>query len=83
MLSLADGASVVKETIFSDRFRYVDELRRMGADIKVEQDTAIVRGVSRAHRVRRSTSPICGRGRRWSSPLWRPTARPRLTGPKS
>lgn len=47
MLSLADGASVVKETIFSDRFRYVDELRRMGADIKVEQDTAIIRGVSK------------------------------------
>ena len=47
MMSVADGTSVVKETIFSDRFRYVDELRRMGADIKVEQDTAIVRGVRR------------------------------------
>lgn len=47
MMSVADGTSVVKETIFSDRFRYVDELRRMGADIKVEQDTAIVRGVER------------------------------------
>lgn len=47
LLSVAEGASVVKETIFSDRFRYVDELRRMGADIKVEQDTAIIRGVAR------------------------------------
>ena len=47
MMAMADGTSVVKETIFSDRFRYVDELRRMGADIKVEQDTAIVRGVER------------------------------------
>ena len=44
LLTLADGTSVVRETIF-DRFRYVDELRRMGADIRVERDTAIVRGV--------------------------------------
>jgi UDP-N-acetylglucosamine 1-carboxyvinyltransferase len=44
-MCLADGTSVVRETIF-DRFRYVDELRRMGADIKIEQGTAIIRGVS-------------------------------------
>lgn len=43
-MCLAEGTSVVRETIF-DRFRYVDELRRMGADIKTEQNTAIVRGV--------------------------------------
>jgi len=47
LMSVAQGTSVVRETIFSDRFRYVDELRRMGADIKLEQDTAIVRGVER------------------------------------
>ncbi len=44
MMAVADGTSVIRETIF-DRFRYVDELRRMGADIKVERDTAIIRGV--------------------------------------
>ena len=44
MLTLAEGTSVIRETIF-DRFRFVDELRRMGADLKVERDTAIVRGV--------------------------------------
>ncbi len=44
LMSTADGTSVIRETIF-DRFRYVDELRRMGADIRVEHDTAIVRGV--------------------------------------
>ncbi|HHV94151.1 MAG TPA: UDP-N-acetylglucosamine 1-carboxyvinyltransferase [Firmicutes bacterium] len=44
MMSIADGTSIIRETIF-DRFRYVDELRRMGADIKVERDTAIIRGV--------------------------------------
>lgn len=43
-MCLADGTSVVRETIF-DRFRYVDELRRMGADIKTDQGTAIIRGV--------------------------------------
>lgn len=46
LMTLAEGTSVVRETIF-DRFRYVDELRRMGADIRVERDTAIVRGVDR------------------------------------
>ncbi|MBE3583699.1 MAG: UDP-N-acetylglucosamine 1-carboxyvinyltransferase [Limnochordaceae bacterium] len=46
LLTLADGTSVVRETIF-DRFRYVDELRRMGADVRVERDTAVVRGVRR------------------------------------
>lgn len=46
LLTLADGTSIIRETIF-DRFRYVDELRRMGADIKVDRDTAIVRGVER------------------------------------
>ena len=44
MMSIADGTSIIRETIF-DRFRYVDELRRMGADIRVDRDTAIIRGV--------------------------------------
>lgn len=43
-MAVAEGTSVVRETIF-DRFRYVDELRRMGADIKTERGTAIIRGV--------------------------------------
>lgn len=46
LLTIADGTSMVRETIF-DRFRYVDELRRMGADVRVERDTAIIRGVPR------------------------------------
>lgn len=46
LLCVAEGTSVVRETIF-DRFRFVDELRRMGADIRVEHDTAIVRGVAK------------------------------------
>jgi UDP-N-acetylglucosamine 1-carboxyvinyltransferase len=44
-LCLARGTSVVSETVFESRFKHVDELRRMGANIKVEGRTAIVRGV--------------------------------------
>ena len=44
-LTLADGTSVITESIFENRFRYVDELARMGAQIKVEGNTAIIIGV--------------------------------------
>lgn len=45
MLACAEGTSVITETIFENRFQHVDELCRMGAQIKVEGRTAIVRGV--------------------------------------
>ncbi len=44
-LALAKGASVVTESIFENRFRYVDELSRMGANIKVEGNVAVIDGV--------------------------------------
>ncbi|HXW32229.1 MAG TPA: UDP-N-acetylglucosamine 1-carboxyvinyltransferase, partial [Acidimicrobiales bacterium] len=47
MLSVADGVGIVSENLFSGRFRYVDELRRMGADIRTEGHHAVVRGVHR------------------------------------
>jgi UDP-N-acetylglucosamine 1-carboxyvinyltransferase len=47
MLSVADGVGIVSENLFSGRFRYVDELRRMGADIRTEGHHAVVRGVPR------------------------------------
>lgn len=47
LLSTADGTSIVTENIFTGRFRYVDELRRMGADIRTEAHHAVVRGVDR------------------------------------
>lgn len=47
LLAQAEGTGIIRETIFDNRFRYVDELRRMGAEIKVERDTAIFRGVER------------------------------------
>ncbi|MCA1198101.1 UDP-N-acetylglucosamine 1-carboxyvinyltransferase [Sphingomonas sp. R647] len=47
MLCKADGASVLTETIFENRYMHVPELARMGADITVSGRTAVVRGVDR------------------------------------
>ena len=44
-LALAEGTSVVTESIFENRFKYVDELSRMGCSIKVEGNVAIIDGV--------------------------------------
>ena len=46
MLTMAEGAGLVTETIFENRFMHVPELNRMGADITVQGNSAIVRGVS-------------------------------------
>lgn len=46
VLGIADGLSTVTESIWENRFRYVDELKRMGADIRVESNVAIISGVS-------------------------------------
>lgn len=45
LLALSNGTSIVTESIFENRFKYVDELNKMGAAIKVEGNTAIVDGV--------------------------------------
>ena len=45
LLCLAEGTSIVTEGIFDNRFRYVDELRRMGADISVDGKVAVIEGV--------------------------------------
>lgn len=46
-LALSGGTSIVTESIFENRFKYVDELTRMGASIKVEGNTAIIDGVDK------------------------------------
>ncbi|MDE6963891.1 MAG: UDP-N-acetylglucosamine 1-carboxyvinyltransferase, partial [Lachnospiraceae bacterium] len=46
-LGLSRGTSIVTESIFENRFKYVDELTRMGANIKVEGNTAIIDGVGK------------------------------------
>ena len=47
VLAISNGISIVTESIFENRFKYVDELTRMGAKIKVEGNTAIIEGVER------------------------------------
>jgi UDP-N-acetylglucosamine 1-carboxyvinyltransferase len=43
--TIAEGTSVITETIFENRLMHVQELRRLGADVEVEGNTAVVRGV--------------------------------------
>ncbi len=47
LLTLASGTSGITETVYERRFRYIDELSRMGADIKAEANSAIIVGVPR------------------------------------
>jgi UDP-N-acetylglucosamine 1-carboxyvinyltransferase len=47
MLTLASGVSAVTETVYESRFRFATELERMGADIRVEGQTAVIHGVGR------------------------------------
>ena len=49
LLTLADGVSIMKETIFEGRFKHVEELNRMGADIHVDMNAAFIRGVPRLY----------------------------------
>ena len=47
LMSAANGTSIVKETIFENRFMHVPELQRMGADITLDGGSAIVRGTKK------------------------------------
>lgn len=60
LLALAEGQSTIRETIFDDRFRHVPELRKMGADIEVTGDTAVIRGVNKLTGARVTATDIRG-----------------------
>ncbi|KIH75944.1 UDP-N-acetylglucosamine 1-carboxyvinyltransferase [Geoalkalibacter ferrihydriticus] len=47
LMALSDGASVINENVFENRFMHVCELQRMGADIAIDGHTAVVRGVKK------------------------------------
>lgn len=49
MLTLSDGVSIINETIFENRFKYTSFLQRMGADITVTKQIAIIKGVKELH----------------------------------
>lgn len=57
-LALAAGTSMVTESIFENRFKYLDELARMGADVKIEGNTAVIRGVEKLSGARVSASDL-------------------------
>ena len=46
MVTTAPGTSIITETVFENRFMHVNELKRLGANIKIEGRSAIVEGVS-------------------------------------
>jgi len=46
LMTMAEGTSTIRETIFENRFMHVQELVRLGADISLDGDTAHVKGVS-------------------------------------
>lgn len=64
LLSIADGTSIIRETIFENRFMHVSELLRLGADISLEGNTAVVRGVKSL-----SASPVMASDLRASAAL--------------
>jgi len=47
LMSVADGTSIITETVFENRFMHVHELKRMGADIQIEGQSAIIKGVKK------------------------------------
>src|SRR6202008_282666 len=49
LMTIASGASVIRETIYESRFMHVPELGRLGANISLQGSTALVRGVERLH----------------------------------
>jgi len=46
LMSVAQGTSIISETVFENRFMHAEELRRMGADIKTDGRSAVIEGVS-------------------------------------
>jgi UDP-N-acetylglucosamine 1-carboxyvinyltransferase len=45
LLSIADGTSIITESVWDNRFRYIDELRRMGVQVQVDGKVAVIQGV--------------------------------------
>ncbi len=64
LMTLANGTSVINETIFENRFTHIAELRRMGANIETDGRTAIVKGI-----VRLSAAPVMATDLRASASL--------------
>jgi len=60
LLAVADGTSIITETVFENRFMHTEELIRMGADIKVDGRIAVIKGVSRLSGARVQATDLRG-----------------------
>ncbi len=60
LLCHADGTSIVTETVSEDRFKYVDELKRMGARIKVDGRVAVIQGINKLSAAKVAASDLRG-----------------------
>jgi UDP-N-acetylglucosamine 1-carboxyvinyltransferase len=58
MLSVAEGVGIVTENLYPGRFRYVEELQRLGADVRIDGHHAVVRGVARLRGTRVTSHDI-------------------------
>ena len=76
LMTVAEGSAIVTENVYDGRFQFVDELARMGADVRTEGRHAIVRGRRAALGRAGHAPPTCGPAPRSCSPAWSPTARP-------
>ena len=47
LMSISEGTSIISESIFENRFKYFDELKKMGVNVKIEGRVAIINGVNR------------------------------------
>lgn len=64
VLTLATGMSIITETVYERRFKYIDELARMGADLRMEGNSAVINGVERL-----TGAPVAGSDLRASAAL--------------
>ena len=65
LLSVAKGTSTVTESVWDNRFRYVDELRKMGANVQVDGQVAVFEGVEKLSPAPLPVRPTCARALPW------------------
>lgn len=77
LLCLANGVSCLSEGVYDNRFRYVEELKRMGASVKVDGRTAVIEGVQKLSPAQIKAVDLRAGCRQWSSPGLQPPVRQR------
>ena len=70
LMTQAEGIAIIVETIFENRFMHAQELARMGANIRLDGQQAMVAGPARADRRGRDRVATCAPARRWCWRRW-------------